>query len=467
MPESDFYPPQTAEDRGQGGLAVIEPVTCLACGCLCDDISVDRDGQRIIAARNACEHGREWLRRERLVPSNPLPARIDGQPASADEAVKRAAELLVEARAPVILGLSHSTNETVAAALELADLIGAAVEPGDGRLSTPRVLAFQRSGRVSATLGEVKTRADVVVFWGTDPVKTHPRHWERYSVMPRGRFVTEGRASRTVIVVDHDCTATAEQADVFVKIDEVDEFETLWTLRALIRGISFDTDRAFAGRGAGAGLDDLRKLASQLQAAHYGAFFHGPVATRRTATESAAILEAMNGLVRDLNRETRFVIIGMGEPGNTAGAEAVLTWQTGFPTSVNLGPGHPTSLSGVTSAADRLGRREADMALIVGEFANQELDSSAQEYLARIPTVVIGGPEPIENRSTKLDVWLSAAIPGLEEEGTVMRVDGVSLPLRQIRKSLFPHERNWIKEISRLLRTRETNTVLTVFPADN
>ena len=231
MPEPDPLAPEKADRRQQANLTVIEPVTCLACGCLCDDIAVAREGDRVLEARNACERGREWFLRDRSAESTPT-SRPDPWPTCpAEEAARHAAELLAKARAPVILGLSRSTNETVAAALELADRIGAVVDPGDGRASTPRILAFQRSGRVSATLGEVKSRADVVVFWRTDPIVTHPRHWERYSVEPRGRFVPEGRAGRTIIVVDRERTATAEQADLFVRLDEDREFETLWILR--------------------------------------------------------------------------------------------------------------------------------------------------------------------------------------------------------------------------------------------
>ncbi len=95
----------------------------------------------------------------------------------AAEAVELAARLLGKGRSPIILGLGRSTNETVAVALELADRIGAVVEPGGSSASAARVLAFQRVGSVSATLGEVKNRADVVVFWGDDPVVSQPRHW--------------------------------------------------------------------------------------------------------------------------------------------------------------------------------------------------------------------------------------------------------------------------------------------------
>jgi formylmethanofuran dehydrogenase subunit B len=176
MPDSEPLGPKTVVDGGQAEPAVIDPVTCLVCGCLCDDIAVVKQGENITAAGNACVRGTEWLLRDRSHEPGKPAALIQGRPVEAAEAVELAARLLMKAHAPIILGLGRSTNETVAAALELADRIGAVVEPGDSRTAAPRVLAFQRVGRVSAILGEVKNRADVVVFWGADPVVSYPRH---------------------------------------------------------------------------------------------------------------------------------------------------------------------------------------------------------------------------------------------------------------------------------------------------
>ncbi len=176
MPDSEPFGPKTPVNGGQAEPTVIEPVTCHVCGCLCDDIAVVKQGGRIAAAGNACALSSEWLLRDRSHESGRPAALIKGQPVEAAEAVELAARLLTKAKAPIILGVGRSTNETVAAALELADRFGAVVEPGNSRSAAPRVLALQRVGRVSATLGEVKNRADVVVFWGADPVVSHPRH---------------------------------------------------------------------------------------------------------------------------------------------------------------------------------------------------------------------------------------------------------------------------------------------------
>ena len=391
--------------------------------------------------------GRDWFLRDRSAEAGLPVALIRGQPAGAEEAVKLAADLLAKARAPLILGLSGAVSESVAAALALGDRIGAAIEPGDARVSLPRLLALQRVGRVTATLGEVRNRADVVVFWGADPVVTHPRHWERYSVEPRGRFTPDGRGGRTVIVVDRERTRTADQADQFVKIDDDQQFEILWILRALVQGLSPDPARLKTMQDTGPSLEALRHLANALAKARYGAFFHGSMLEHGTLAEAEANLEAASGLVRDLNTTSRFVMLGLGAPGNVAGAEAVLTRQTGFPASVDLSAGYPASVPGVSSALDRLSRGEVDLALIVGELSLDGFDESARAQLGRVPRIVLAPPGSLSIGLSEPDVRLNTSTPGLDEEGTVMRVDGVSLPLRPVLPSTRPSAGAWLESI--------------------
>ena len=55
---------------------------------------------------------------------------------------------------------------------------------------------------MTCTLGEVKNRADLVVYWGGNPAECHPRHFTKYALMPKGRFVPNGRKDRTMVLVD-------------------------------------------------------------------------------------------------------------------------------------------------------------------------------------------------------------------------------------------------------------------------
>ncbi len=333
----------------------VEDATCVACGCLCDDLAIVAEGGRIIEARRACEIGRRWFLADHASGDGPI-ATIDGQPADPDQALRRAAEVLGKARGPVVIGLGRTTMETVAEALAIADRIGAVVDPGVGAEAEARTLAVQRLGRVSATLGEVKNRADVVLFWGVDPVVTHPRHLERYSADPIGRFVPRGRPGRTLIVADAERSATADRADLFVKVAPEAQFATLWTLRALVRGVALDPGRIAQATGLEPAV--LTDLAGRLKGAKYGAMFFG------TSLAQAAEVEAALALVRDLNAFTRFVILPLGSPGNVAGAEAVLTWQSGYPSCVSWARGFrnrsPGGLVGRRVAGSGRGGRGPD-----------------------------------------------------------------------------------------------------------
>lgn len=426
--------------------ALVRDATCPACGCLCDDVTlVVRDG-RIVAAERACEKGSQWLLADHQH-AEVARACIDGIPASDDAAVRRAVEILAQAKAPIILGLAHTTTESAAAALEIADRIGAVVEVSAGRDALQKLQAVQRVGKVSSTLGEVKNRADVVVFWGIDVVAAYPRHWERYSVDPRGRFVPEGRAGRTVIVIDAEPTATAERADVFIKLAREAQFETLWTLRARVKGVALDADRV--AQATGLPIATLDDLVARLKGARYGAFFFGEgLGAERGGT---ANVEAALALVRDLNAHTRFVAHSLGRAGNATGAEAALTWQSGCSGGVDFGRGYPRSLARETSSVAMLERGEADAALIVAADANAFLPESTRAQLARIPRIVIApGATAMPNAPT---VALSCATFGIDAAGTVMRTDGIVLPLRPPLPARFPSDRQWLEAIAIQLNT--------------
>jgi formylmethanofuran dehydrogenase subunit B len=108
-------------------LTVVKNATCTFCGCVCDDIELHADGERITETKGACILGQSWFKNhtaERLYPD----ALIDGKPATLDEAVEAAADILYRADMPLVYGLSNVTCETTREAVSLADLIGAVVD---------------------------------------------------------------------------------------------------------------------------------------------------------------------------------------------------------------------------------------------------------------------------------------------------------------------------------------------------
>lgn len=420
----------------------IPDATCLACGCLCDDIVLTVQGERIVEARHACPQGRAWFVADHAASDQPEAA-LDGQPVEREHALTHAAQVLREARAAIVTGLDGTTVEAQRLAVTVADMLGAVLDPIDSARSAPALAAFQRVGRVAATLGEVRNRADLVVFWGVDPATTHRRHFERYSVEPHGRFVPGGRAARTILVADHAPTATAALADGFLQIPEGRWFEVLWALRALVRGIDLDPDATLASTGIPHDL--LQRWAERLAGARYGALFFGP----GPGPGGSAQVEALQRLVRDLNDVNRFVALPIGGPGNPTGAEAVTTWQTGFAQAVDFARGYPRFLPGEATADARLAQGAADAALIVGPVDLDALSPAARAHLERIPTVVIGpAAAPGGHRAT---VALKTATPGIHTGGTVVRADGAWLPLRPALASRFPTDAEWLELLLRHL----------------
>jgi formylmethanofuran dehydrogenase subunit B len=401
-----------------------EHAACLACGCLCDDLSLVVDSGRVVEAHNACEKGRAHLHADRSARALRPEAVIDGRAASVSEGLDRAAELLARASSPMVMGLTFASIETQALAVGLADRLGGSIDPARSREALPRLLALQRAGRVSATLGEVKARADVVVFWGCDPVSSHPRHVGRYSVEPAGRFVPEGRAGRYVVVVDAGENATASMADEVVSIDDSAFLAAFSTLRALIRGARVDPSRVEPA--CGVSLARLSELADRLRSARYGALFFGDRLS--LSAGGSGCVEAAFRLVDDLNESTRFVISSLGGAGNLSGAESVLAWQSGYGRATDFSRGFPQFLPHSADAESRLSQGLADTALIVAADPSTWLSERAGAHLARIPTIWID-PEATDP-ARRATVGLACREFGLESGGSAMRIDGVCLPIR-------------------------------------
>jgi formylmethanofuran dehydrogenase subunit B len=412
--------------RGAAGVRV-ENVACTVCGCVCDDLRLTVERGRLTRAEGACALSEPWLLAQNS--ARPPAAQIEGRPAHLEGGLTRAAELLRAARSPLIYGLSRSSTEGQRAAIALADALGATIDTTASLCHAPSVVALQEAGESTCTLGEVKNRADLVVFWSSNPVESHPRHWERYSVLPAGEFVPRGRADRFVVVADVKRTASAEAADLFLPVEPGGDFDALWTLRGLVRGVR---PEPAAPTGAPAAL--LEDLARRMKACRFGIAFFG-LGLSMTGLGHRSV-EALLRLVTDLNDFTRFYARRMRVQGDVAGADTVLAWQTGYPFSVNLARGYPRYNPGEFSANDMLGRGEADACLLVGSEGVRQFSPEALAHLRRIPTVILD--HPTVESAVPPTVRFTTAVYGVHRPGTAYRMDEVPVPLRVVLPADYP-----------------------------
>ena len=338
--------------------------------------------------------------------------------------------------------MSRSSTAGQSAAVALADRIGATIDTTASLCHAPSIMAFQQAGEPTSSLGEIKNRSDLVVFWGCDPVVSHPRHMERYSVDPVGEFVPGGRAGRTIVVVDNQRTATSELADIFIRIEPEQDFEALWALRRLVRDQPIRPDAQ-----TGAAREVLVDLAQRMRTCRSGVVFFGLGLSRQGLGHLN--VEALLLLVRDLNRHTRFYARRMRIFGDVTGADSVLCWQTGYPFSVNLGRGYPRFNPGEFSAHELLARREVDACLIVGSETLEQFPPAALAHLRAIPTIVLDYPgvESIIPASVKF----TTAIYGLHRPGTAYRMDEIPIPLRSCLSSPYPSDDEVLSQIAKQL----------------
>lgn len=344
-------------------------------------------------------------------------ALVDGRPATLEAAADAAAALLLRAAYPLVCGLQRATVEAQRRAVEIADLLGAVIDPGSSASHGAALLAFQRIGQVTATLGEVRNRADLLVFWGIDPDAVHPGFLARFATP------APGAPPRRTLAIDVGAARGPAGADERLEVPGEREFEVLWALRARVRGRRIEP----AAAGAAEGWPDarLRDVAARLLGCRYGVILYDaePAAGNRDPMRPLAL----GALAADASRRTLIRLIGVRRPGNGAGAETVLTWQTGFPFAVHFGWGYPRYGPGEFTAEAVLARAEADAALLVGADPLRELSPAAVACLERVPAVVVGSADAWAGPGTRVRF----VTPPFEElPGSVYRMDGVALRRR-------------------------------------
>ena len=295
-------------------------------------------------------------------------------------------------------------------------------------------------GKVACTLGEVKNRADLIIYWGGNPAECHPRHFTRYTLTPKGKFLPRGRKDRTMVLVDIRETPSAKAADVFLQVRPGKDFEVLTVLRALVKGQRVNAE---AVAETGLTLEQLQDLVGRMKAAKFGVLFFGMglSMTRGKHMNSAAALT----LAAELNAFTKFVAMPMRGHGNVTGADVVMRYTLAYPFGISLTRGYPRFNPGEYSTIDLLVRGDVDATLVLGADPGATMPQPAIEHLRRTPTIVL---DPKVTHTSRLArVHITTAATGISAGGTVYRMDEIPLPLRPALTSPYPTDEDVVRRI--------------------
>lgn len=446
-------------------LTTISSVVCPVCGCVCDDIELTIEDGKIVKNKNGCalsvakflNYDKQSRIQKPMIKKNDKLVEVP-----LEEAIRKAAEILANANYPVLYGWSCTSCEAQRIGVELAEEIGGVFDNTSSVCHGPSTLGMQEKGIPSCTLGQVRHRADLIIYWGCDPLSSHPRHLRRYTSFAEGRFEKsqlsvsqpsaraaageqsgiklstkplqtkcsadnklpeEAKGVRKLLVIDVRKTMTATLADLFIQIPPNKDFELIQALRVLVGDGELDIDAV-----AGVSVEFLQVVADVLINCNYGVIFFG-MGLSQSAGKSRNI-EALIELVRDLNLITKFSLMPMRGHFNVSGSNIVLTWQTGFPFAVDFSLGYPRYNPGETSVVEILNRHESDAFLAVASDPVAGFPKSAIEQISKNPLIVI---DPHRSVSSFLaDVVIPSSVVGVEAKGTTYRMDRVPLPLKKV-----------------------------------
>src|SRR5271157_5251664 len=326
-------------------MTIARAVTCPVCGSLCDDIELTIKDKEIVKVKNGCSmceskflsySGHRLLKP--LVRKNGTLVEVPF-----NEALVKAAEVLANANYPLLYGWSSTSCEATRVGIELAEEVGGVIDNTSTVCHGPSELGIQDVGIPSCTLGQIRHRADLVIYWGSNPWSAHPRHIERYTTLSEGKFersewisyvakteASAGRkkvdralkrtsrnksvlppvsvdhgpcpailkAGRKLIVVDVRKTRTADVADYFIQVEPNKDYELLQAFRGLIRDQEIETEKV-----AGVPVEYLEEVADAMINCNFGVIFFGlGLAQSRGKPRN---IDAALSLTRDLNARTK------------------------------------------------------------------------------------------------------------------------------------------------------------------
>jgi formylmethanofuran dehydrogenase subunit B len=406
----------------------VTDVICPFCGTLCDDLEVEvsDDGKTIVDVYNACAIGAEKFMhaqaKDRV--TRPRMQQPDGsyKEVTYDEAVEYTAQMFAKAKKPLMYGWSSTSCESQSVGHEIAEKAGAIVDNTATVCHGTTLIAVQDVGIPSCTLGEIKNRADVVIFWGCNPAHAHPRHMSRYSIFPRGFFTGKGHKGRKMIVIDPRQTDTMKLADVGLQIEQGRDYELLSAIRVAIRG------QDLPDTVAGIPKEKIYEAVEIMKNGRFGVIFFGMGVTQSLSKNHNIDIAIM--VTKDMNDYTKFAIIAMRGHYNVTGSGQVMGWQFGYPFATDLSRGFARYNPGETTSNDLLRRREVDAIMVVASDPGSHFPISSVREIAKIPSVAVVPDINPTSEISKLHV--PVAINAIEAGGNCYRMDNVPIDARKV-----------------------------------
>jgi formylmethanofuran dehydrogenase subunit B len=399
--------------------------TCTGCALLCEDIEVALENGRIKETRNACRRGAARFMgcKNRLTPS------VNRKHTDIDTAIKKAASILKNAKSPMLFGWSNSTCEAQVKGIELAKKLNAAIDDTSSFCQGMLIERAIKKKFQTCSLEDVRNKADVLVYWGSDAQDSQPRHLSRFSVFPRGESRQRGyEEDRLAIAIDVRESNTAKICKGhFYRIPLRGDREFIL---ALIDALSGKVPKYDSKR--------ILELAGVLKKAEFGVIFAGIGLTY-------SIKDDIDILVSLADMLPNFHIMPMVGHYNMRGFNEALFKETGFVNRVRFEG--KTFHDNKYAVVEALKAKSIDALLVVGSDPLLSLPRSVTSHLASIPVICI---DPCVTLTSSIaEVTITAAASGIESGGSAVRMDGKVIEISKL------VETNYLSDVEIMNRLME------------
>lgn len=366
------------------------PIVCPFCALTCDDLSLPAhtgdDKPPCDRARrgfdSAIDHGGR------------LPT-VDGRETDWDSALGAARQLLTSSRLPLFHGLLGDLGDA-RAAWGMAAVFRGVVDHRDGDDMARRLTVFQDSGWITTSMGEMRNRADLLVWVGT------PTHTELPRLQDRLFKATPGLhrvGTPEIVELGDSPLAVLDQTRVILAERPLRKVDPL-----------------------------ARHLLERLRESAYPVLMLGQLAT----TRAELVLRAASALVRDLNETQRAALLLLGTGSGDVTTQLSGAWHNGFGIRTSHAAGFPEQDLVRFRAQRLLDEGQADLLVWISSLVEAPPPTTRQPQLVfGHPAMDFDGPPPA--------VFLPVAVPGIHRDGFIHRGDGLCLmPLRGLVPSDLP-----------------------------
>ncbi len=381
-------------------------VVCTGCGLLCDDIFLEIEGGKMVRCVNSCKRGRDKFQYYINEPG-PLsilrhPDKSGNESITYEAAITESVKILKQAKHPLLYGFDSCSLEDQAIVGDLAGKLNAPITSPALQCLDPLFSIAINQQYYTGTLGEAINKADVFVFWNSDPVESHPRLLSKL-IYTRGLFRITGYEVKKYVVVQPEKLDKFRGTTLAIKIPLESELAALDALEVTVM------EKQSTSMPADVDKKDFETLVNLLTHGEYIIVF---VDKRlRLSKDFQGTVGKLLHLVDALNQKQRAMILPLPEDMNSMGMFQHSLFTGRFP----------------SAGIDWKG---FDAILVGGMESTTEIPTELINAAQKVPLIFLPQEEMMLSRSADVIIPVSAA--GISSGGTAMRLDGVSLPLKTV-----------------------------------